>query len=103
MKKTYKQLELFGWKFTLTPMRFVLTALLLGSLAVILVRMVTGYHFVTNLSDETPWQYSSICPRRARSSKLCVILIFYRRLRLIRILCPLRNRFDFCAGQNVLN
>ncbi len=57
MKKTYKQLELLGWKFTLTPMRFVLTALLLGSLAVILVRMVTGYHFVTNLSDETPWGF----------------------------------------------
>ncbi|MGL6015765.1 MAG: hypothetical protein ACRCZU_06695 [Selenomonadaceae bacterium] len=31
MKKTYKQLELLGWKFTLTPMRFVLTALLLAS------------------------------------------------------------------------
>lgn len=55
MGKSYRQLELLGWKFTITPMRFFLTGLALLCLGVVVVRLVTGYHLVTNLSDESPW------------------------------------------------
>ena len=55
MEKKYRQLELLGWTFTITPMRFFLTGLALICLGTIIVRLVTGYQYVTNLTDETPW------------------------------------------------
>ena len=55
IKKQYKHVDILGWKFTITPMRFVLTAIALLSFAVMLVRFITGYSLVTNLTDESPW------------------------------------------------
>lgn len=57
IKKQYKHVDILGWKFTITPMRFVLTAIALLSFAVMLVRFITGYSLVTNLTDESPWGY----------------------------------------------
>ena len=36
-------------------MRFILTAIAVLSFAVMLVRFITGYSLVTNLTDESPW------------------------------------------------
>jgi len=44
-----------GWKFTVTPLRFVLTLFALACVAVVFIRLATGYQYVTNLTDETPW------------------------------------------------
>ena len=55
IKKQYKHVDILGWKFTITPMRFILTAIALLSFAVMLVRFITGYSLVTNLTDESPW------------------------------------------------
>jgi Ni/Fe-hydrogenase subunit HybB-like protein len=52
MNRCYR---IFGWNFTITPTRFVLLALAGLCGLVILLRLATGYQYVTNLSDETPW------------------------------------------------
>ena len=51
----YKVYRIFGWDFTITPIRFVLTGLVLLMAATVLVRLLTGFQYVTNLTDETPW------------------------------------------------
>lgn len=47
--------KLFGWTFTITPARYVLTAIALFSICVMIFRLITGFGMVTNLSDEWPW------------------------------------------------
>lgn len=53
--KPYKCLKIFGWSFTITPLRVVLCAVLAVMAAVVALRLLTGFQYVTNLSDETPW------------------------------------------------
>lgn len=55
MGKTYRQLDFFGWKFTITPIRFILTGFVALCAAIIAVRLLTGFGLVTNLSDQWPW------------------------------------------------
>ena len=43
------------WRFTITKWRIGLLSLGMLSVAVICVRLLTGFGVVTNLSDETPW------------------------------------------------
>ncbi len=47
--------EIFGWRFTLTPVRLVFFALFMLAALVIAVRLFTGFGYVTHLTDETPW------------------------------------------------
>lgn len=49
------KVEILGWKFTITPTRLVLAAIAGLSILTMLVRFVTGFGMVTNLSDEWPW------------------------------------------------
>lgn len=49
------KVKIFGWNFTVTPARYILTAIALFSIGVMLVRLITGFGTVTNLSDEWPW------------------------------------------------
>ncbi|MCI6911009.1 MAG: hypothetical protein MR826_06285, partial [Veillonellaceae bacterium] len=53
--KVYKCFRILGWDFTITPTRFVLTGLVALMAATVLLRLLTGFQFVTNLTDETPW------------------------------------------------
>ena len=53
--KVYKCFRILGWDFTITPTRFVLTGLVLLMVAAVLLRLLTGFQYVTNLTDETPW------------------------------------------------
>ena len=53
--KVYKCFRILGWDFTITPTRFVLTGLVLLMAATVLFRLLTGFQYVTNLTDETPW------------------------------------------------
>lgn len=55
MNRMYRSLEFFGWRFTMTPTRFVLALLVLAAILVIAVRLVTGFSYVSHLTDETPW------------------------------------------------
>ena len=55
LNKAYANFRFLGWSITATPLRIVLTAMLVIALAIIAVRLVTGYQYVTNLTDETPW------------------------------------------------
>ena len=47
--------EIFGWRFTLTPVRLVFFALFMLAALVVAVRLFTGFGYVTHLTDETPW------------------------------------------------
>lgn len=49
------KVEILGWKFTITPTRLVLAAIAGLSILTMLVRFITGFGMVTNLSDEWPW------------------------------------------------
>lgn len=49
MGRTYKQLDFLGWKFTITPIRFILTGFVAICAAIIVVRLLTGFGLVTNL------------------------------------------------------
>ncbi|MEN6411751.1 MAG: NrfD/PsrC family molybdoenzyme membrane anchor subunit [Veillonellales bacterium] len=49
------KVKIFGWNFTVTPSRYILTAIALFSIGVMLFRLITGFGTVTNLSDEWPW------------------------------------------------
>lgn len=53
--KAYKCYRIFGWDFTITPTRFVMTGLVALMAATVLLRLLTGFGVVTNLTDETPW------------------------------------------------
>jgi len=53
--KPYKCFECLGWRFTLTPLRVVLAGVLAVMGAVVALRLLTGFQYVTNLSDDTPW------------------------------------------------
>lgn len=53
--KAYKCFRILGWDFTITPTRFVLTGLVLLMAATVVLRLLTGFQYVTNLTDETPW------------------------------------------------
>lgn len=53
--KVYKCFRILGWDFTITPTRFVLTGLVALMAATVLLRLLTGFQYVTNLTDETPW------------------------------------------------
>ena len=55
MGRTYKQLDFLGWKFTITPIRFILTGFVAICAAIIVVRLLTGFGLVTNLNDQWPW------------------------------------------------
>lgn len=50
-----KTLRFWGFKFRLTPTRYVLFALVLGMIGAALVRFVFGLGAVTNLNDKWPW------------------------------------------------
>ena len=47
--------EFAPWRFTITKGRIGLLAIGMLSMAVIALRLITGFGLVTNLSDETPW------------------------------------------------
>ncbi len=49
------RIEILGWKFTITPTRLVLAAIAGLSILTMLVRFITGFGMLTNLSDEWPW------------------------------------------------
>jgi len=49
------KIEILGWKFTITPTRLVLAAIAGLSILTMLVRFITGFGMLTNLSDEWPW------------------------------------------------
>ena len=51
----YRCFRIFGWNFTITPGRFIMTGLVAIMLAIVSIRLLTGFGIVTNLSDETPW------------------------------------------------
>ncbi|WP_027396348.1 NrfD/PsrC family molybdoenzyme membrane anchor subunit [Anaerovibrio lipolyticus] len=53
--KVYKCFRILGWDFTITPVRFVLTGLVALMVATVVLRLLTGFQYVTNLTDETPW------------------------------------------------
>lgn len=53
--KVYKCFRILGWDFTITPTRFVLTGLVGLMVAAVVLRLLTGFQYVTNLTDETPW------------------------------------------------
>lgn len=55
MKKNYKMYRVLGWNFTVVPMRFILLAFMLIMAIIVGVRFFTGFQYVTNLSDESPW------------------------------------------------
>ena len=55
MTSAYRCYRLLGWSFTLTPARMILMALAAICLGVVAIRLATGYQYVTNLTDETPW------------------------------------------------
>ncbi len=49
------KIEILGWKFTITPTRLILAAIAGLSILTMLVRFITGFGMLTNLSDEWPW------------------------------------------------
>lgn len=49
------RIEILGWKFTITPTRLILAAIAGLSILTMLVRFITGFGMLTNLSDEWPW------------------------------------------------
>lgn len=53
--KAYKCFRILGWDFTITPTRMVLTGFVFIMAAIVLTRLLTGFQYVTNLTDETPW------------------------------------------------
>ena len=53
--KVYKCFRILGWDFTITPVRFVLTGLVALMVVTVVLRLLTGFQYVTNLTDETPW------------------------------------------------
>ncbi|ORU01289.1 Ni/Fe-hydrogenase 2 B-type cytochrome subunit [Anaerovibrio sp. JC8] len=53
--KVYKCFRILGWDFTITPVRFVLTGLVALMVVAVVLRLLTGFQYVTNLTDETPW------------------------------------------------
>lgn len=53
--KVYKCFRILGWDFTITPTRFVLTGFVALMVVAVLLRLLTGFQYVTNLTDETPW------------------------------------------------
>lgn len=53
--KAHKCYRILGWDFTITPTRFILTGLVLLMAATVVLRLLTGFQYVTNLTDETPW------------------------------------------------
>ncbi|MCR5176968.1 MAG: polysulfide reductase NrfD [Anaerovibrio sp.] len=53
--RIYKCFRILGWDFTITPTRFVLTGFVFLMVATVLLRLLTGFQYVTNLTDETPW------------------------------------------------
>ena len=57
MKKLnlYRCYRILGWEFTFTPARLVLLCLAGIMACVAIVRLLTGFQYVTHLTDETPW------------------------------------------------
>ena len=55
MSKLYSEYHILGWVYTLTPVRCLLLALVGLCLGVVVLRLFTGYQYVTNLTDQTPW------------------------------------------------
>jgi len=55
MKNAYRCYRILGWDFTITPARIVLLALVAFMGAVAVTRLLTGFQYVTHLTDETPW------------------------------------------------
>lgn len=53
--KVHKCFRILGWDFTITPTRFVLTGLVALMVVAVVLRLLTGFQYVTNLTDETPW------------------------------------------------
>lgn len=51
----YRRYQVGALKFTLTPTRLFLLGLLALFAVVVFIRLLTGFSYVTNLSDETPW------------------------------------------------
>ncbi|MGI6093341.1 MAG: Ni/Fe-hydrogenase cytochrome b subunit [Veillonellaceae bacterium] len=47
--------EVLGWKFKITPTRICLMTITAISVAVMIVRMITGLGMLTNLNDDWPW------------------------------------------------
>lgn len=50
-----KRLELFGWRFTITPARKILTIIAALSIGAMAIRLITGFSLLTNLNDDWPW------------------------------------------------
>lgn len=50
--KTYKML---GWKFNITLTRIFLMLVVAISIVIVIIRMITGFSIVTNLSNDWPW------------------------------------------------
>ncbi len=53
--RVYRCFRILGWDFTITPMRFLLTGFVALMAVTVLIRLLTGFQYVTNLTDETPW------------------------------------------------
>ena len=49
------QLAFDQWSFRITPARLVLLGLTAAMIAIVIVRLVMGLGFVTNLNDQWPW------------------------------------------------
>ncbi|XOQ26641.1 MAG: Polysulfide reductase NrfD [Mitsuokella multacida] len=55
LPKMYRCYRILGWDFTITPARTVLLAFTAFMAGIVLVRLLTGFQYVTHLTDETPW------------------------------------------------
>ncbi len=55
LPEMYRCYRILGWDFTITPARLVLLALVAFMGCVAVTRLLTGFQYVTHLTDETPW------------------------------------------------
>ena len=55
LPQMYRCYRILGWDFTITPARVVLLLLVAFMGCVALTRLLTGFRYITNLTDETPW------------------------------------------------